>query len=128
MAKVRKTFLNKRKKGNPICGSIKYEKTFKKIGTLIPVQYQGEISHIPWLGHIRDDNPKVNDHLITKLSVSHYTEKGTEFVVPYEHKIEARIILSKNFPQGKGIFIVTRQATKEELLKNKHPRHPRFIK
>jgi hypothetical protein len=113
-----------------MCGSIKYENIAHKIGNLVTVFKQtGEKIEAPWLGHIRDDNPNPPaDKETVVIPVKEYTEKGVWFSVPENYAIEANLITNKAFPNGYGVFIVTRNATKEELKKCSHPRHPRFLK
>ncbi len=87
----------------------------------------------PWLGHVRSET---QDKILKdagsperiNIPATEYTERGVPFSVPPGHAIEGVLIKNKNFPQGQGIFIVTRPVSEEEKKKCSHPRHPKFIK
>lgn len=112
-----------------MCGSLRLEGFEKKIGVTIPIiTNKNEHLDVQWLGHHRSENPKdpPNSERVRVLT-SAYTEKEVEFPVPEGQCIEGLLVKHKNFPNGTGLFIVTRPATKEELTKCKHPRHPVFV-
>ena len=120
-----------------MCGTLKYEMTAKKIGNpisatpnqIVSVQKgDGSMVMSRWLGHIREESgTPVLAHEPVKIYATQYTEKNVPFLVPLDKAIDAYLIFSDNYPGGKGVFIITRKATNKELLRCKHPRHPRFI-
>lgn len=113
-----------------MCGTIKYEGVANKIGHLVYFEVpncRGRLS-ATWLGHCRSEKgAPPNSQEVTLIGTS-YTEKGIEFSIPQGYAISAYLIDSPNFPNGKGIFVRTRDATSEELKKCSHPRHPVLVK
>ena len=109
-----------------MCGTIKYEGVARKIGDLVPYNGANGIQYAPWLGHSRQESAIPPNSTPVSLPVDSYTEKGVPFAVPTGKQIDAYLVSSPNFPQGKGIFIITRPVTDEEKKLCTHPRHPRF--
>jgi hypothetical protein len=120
-----------------MCGTLKYENTAGKIGKIPPgcspkqvttiIREDGSHDIAQWLGHIRGEKgPPALPHERVLIPAREYTEKDTPFQVPPGKAIEAYLITSPNYPQGEGVFIVTRPATEEELKICPHPRHPTF--
>lgn len=122
-----------------MCGTLKYEGTSKKIGKVLgitvdrnqnAIAIRSDGSHIiaQWLGFVRSESglPKL-PHEIVHLPAKVYYEQGVPFSVPPGKAIKAFLVNCKNYPTGKGIFIITRNATPEELKRCKHPRHPLLV-
>jgi len=123
-----------------MCGSISYEGTDKKIGNIttlsnyvvkdmlcVPILLpNGQTEVVQLLGHSRSERGDPPNSVRVKIAASSYTEKGVEYSVPENKCIGAVLVTSKSFPEGKGIFIVTREATPAEKQKCSHPRHPVF--
>jgi len=109
-----------------MCGTIAYENTSHKIGNLVAYQDEDRILRAPWLGHARQESPRPANSKLVKLIAETYTEKGVEFQVPQGKQVEAYLVKNSNFPKGEGLFVITRDATPEELKRCPHPRHPRF--
>ena len=126
-----------------MCGTIKYEGTAHKIGgisgatshsvkscpIIVCIKSDGSKEEARLLGHRREESelirPTPSSQLV-KLPITQYTERDVVFTVPKGMAVSALLVWNKNFPEGKGIFIITRDATKEELIQCPHPRHPRF--
>lgn len=141
-----------------MCETLKYENVQEGIGTIIAIPYRKEligvvlppkwkysyqcISGVPyqdkegnkgigvWLGHKRSEKPAPKNSKEVVIIVTSYTEENIEFSVPAGYGIKAYLVCDENFQcnRHKGLFIVTRAATKEELARCKHSRHPVFTK
>lgn len=120
-----------------MCSSLKLERKDKLVGhpntykvmDQIPVlKNDGSEEKVQWLGHIREESgtPKLQYEKVF-LPVREYVEKDIEFKVPQGKKVSGYIIHSKFCPKKKGLFIVTRKATQQELAKCKTNRHPKLI-
>jgi hypothetical protein len=111
-----------------ICGSLRSENIDKKIGNPVPIRFSnGSTSEGVWWGHHRLENKRTpeNSTLVT-IPAESYTEREVEFSIPEGAEISALLVENDRFPNGSGIFIITRPATLSELKKCKHPRHPKF--
>lgn len=116
-----------------MCNSLKYENiesriSIAKINDIIPViKKDGSIENVQWLGHIREESgiPKLQ-HEQVSIPVKAYTEKGIEFKVQQNQFLSGYVIHSETYPNKKGLFIITRPVSKEELEYCKHYRHPRI--
>lgn len=111
-----------------MCGTLKYENVNHKIGQIVVAHtHDGGTRYTKWLGHIREENgPPKLPHERVKIQVDEYTEAGVSFKVPPNMAIDAYLIKSENYPDGQGVFIITRDAHPEELARCPHLRHPKF--
>ncbi len=109
------------------CADARREGINHRIGSLVP--YRGPLGEgqAPWLGHSRTESPTPPNSTPVQLDFESYVEKGVRFEVPRGKSVEAYLVKNDRFPQGEGLFIVTRPATQEELARCPHPRHPKLV-
>lgn len=120
-----------------MCNRLKLECLNKQIGNIYAlkndkievIKEDRSIISAPWLGFIRGER-EIDSSFQEKVQlkgVSEYREEETNFTIPQGKTIEAVLTIRNTLPEGKGIFIITRPATKEEKEKCPHPRHPKLV-
>jgi hypothetical protein len=125
-----------------MCGTLKFEGIAKVIGNIrkedkpkIPFFKDGVMYHSQWLGFQQDTSPFPKESVRVIIPASSYTEvhkgdkgnKNIRFIIPQGKGIDAIFVRHKNFPNKHGLFIITREATKEERTVCNHNRRPRLI-
>ena len=125
-----------------MCGSLKLECRAKLIGNepvivksrpVIPITLStGEEINAPILGFCREESNPPPNSIRGIIRATEYTERDSKkglvsFQVPKNKVIAAYIVSNPNFPNGKGIFIITRPVSLEEKLQADHPRHPKLV-
>jgi len=123
-----------------MCGTLKLEDIKGRIGNLlvrdkpwVTVELpDGSTESAPILGFKREESPLLPD-IQEEVVIPHvvsYTERDSnlgdiEFELP-ENSRGIRAVLTRRdtLPHGKGVFIVTRPATRDELRRCNHRRHP----
>lgn len=115
-----------------MCCNARREGIDYKIGHLVPCRLSnGREIHLPWYGFTREESRIPDGSTPVKIEWTSYQEKGREGIVDFKvsgnQAIQAYIVKNPKFPQGEGLFVVTRRATSVELLRCSHTRHPKLI-
>lgn len=115
--------------------SLRYQMTNSRVGRPIEAQHNqmvsiqktdGTFTMCKWLGNTQEESlPSELEEV--KIYATEYINRQTVFRVPHNQVMSAYLV-NNDLPKKRGVCIITRQATKEELKNHESLCYPKFVR